>query len=59
MILSTQLLILLSNFSSLVSLIGRIEIQVKVKNISDIKFTKNYEKQFPSLEYFLPEKPIS
>ena len=42
--------------SILVSSMDRIKFECSSKNIIDIKYTKNYEKRFPPLEYFAPEK---
>ena len=54
MIPSTQLLILISMLSCSVSSMDRIEFECRSKNVMDIKYTKNYENQFLSQEYFLP-----
>ena len=56
MISSTQLLILLSMFSSLVSSMDRIEFECRSTHVMDIKYTKDYKDRFQSLEYIPPEK---
>ena len=56
MIPSTQISILLSMFSSLVSSMDIIEFECSSKIVIDIKYTKNYKNRFSSLEYIPPEK---
>ena len=43
-------------FSSLVSSLDRIYFECSSRNVMDIKYTKNYENRFSSLEYIPTEK---